>query len=50
MLFLRKLFLMTMDYSCLDRQIDKFRELALAYKKTNSEVTRDRLLEIPTKE
>lgn len=43
MFFLRKLFPLLMDYSYLDQQIDKFRELALAYKKANMKVSAARL-------
>ena len=50
MLFMRKLFRITMNYSSLDEQIDKFRELALAYKKANMDVNGDCLSGIMAEE
>jgi hypothetical protein len=40
---MRKLFRITMNFSSLDEQIDKFRVLALAYKKANMDLNGDGL-------
>lgn len=46
MLFLKSFFTATMNYSCLDQQIEKFRELASAYREANAKFYGERFREV----